>query len=403
VQDPPLADAAPPDPDSPRDPGPAPDNAPGADPATASRDPDRPLGTSWSQQLDPSRRDLNLTPERPPDVPSSRKTDPAGGDIRSTDASSANEPARSADANRTAEIDREAGTTRPMDATGAAGGPEAVASDPTAVGAPTSRSGTGAIGGGTAGRPAARWGEPGYRAPPDPNRPTRVAAAWIIGGIGAVVLALVAVGVLGVTLLAVGQRQDNSTGAVPGSVAPLPTEATPTTADPNAPPTTAPGTPPTSAGGSRFRNADYSIRVPDGYRDVTDSWRSEHPGDRNVVQVLAGAPGSPATTSSTIVIGQLPEGAAQGRSLNRLMADRLRTLRSEGARNSGQPRNTSIGPDPAVEADLTQRVAGELTHRTEVLAIHRGRVWEIAVTSPDGTQTLAAQAWLTVRNGWQWQ
>jgi hypothetical protein len=284
--------------------------------------------------------------------------------------------------------------TRPVDGAGAIG------ADRAAEGERTSPAAMGAIAGGTAGRAAARWGEPGYRPPPDPNRRTRVAVAWIVGGIGAVLLALVAVGGLGVILLTASGGRDDSTGAAPGAVAPLPTEPTPTTADPNAPTTNPPAT---SAGGSRFRNADYSIRLPDGYQDVTDSWRSEHPGDRNAVQVLAGAPGSPATTRSTIVISQLPEGVAQGRSLNRMMADRLRTLKGQGARNSGEPRNTSIGPDPAVEVDLTQRVAGELTHRTEVLAIHRGRVWEIAVTSPDGTQTLAAQAWLTVRNGWQWQ
>jgi hypothetical protein len=254
------------------------------------------------------------------------------------------------------------------------------------------------------GGPGARWGEPGYQSPPDPNRPTRVAAAWIIGVIGAVLLALIALGGLGVILLAAGQRQDNPAGQVPPPVGPAPTQAAPATApDPNAP-TTAPGSgPPTSAGGSRSRNADYSIRLPDGYQDVTDSWRTEHPAEHDAVQVLAGAPGSPATTRSTIVISRLPKGADRGRSLARLMADRLQALHRDGASNSGQPRNTSIGPDPAVEADLTQRTGGELMHRTEVLSIHGGRVWEVSITSPDGTETLAAQAWLTVRNGWQWQ
>jgi hypothetical protein len=286
---------------------------------------------------------------------------------------------------------------RPADTTGP------LAADRRDEGARASRIGVRPIEGATAGGPGARWGDPGYRPPPDANRPTRLAAAWIIGGIGAVLLALVAVGGIGVILLAAGQGNDNSTGATPAPVSPFPTQASPTTADPNAP-ATAPGSaPPTSAGGSRSRNADYSIRLPDGYQDVTASWRSEHPADSNAVQALAGAPGSPATTRSTIVISQLPRGAAQGGSVNRLMANRLRTLRNQGARDSGPPRNTSIGPDPAVEADLTQRVAGELRHRTEVLTIHRGRVWEVAVTSPDGTETLAAQAWLTVKNGWQWQ
>jgi hypothetical protein len=247
-----------------------------------------------------------------------------------------------------------------------------------------------------------QWGQPGYRPPPDASRPTRVAAAWVIGGIGAVVLALFLLGGLAVILLVGGQGQDSSTVGAPGA-APLATDAVPTTLSPNAPTTAPASAPPTSAGGSRTRNAEYSIRVPDGYQDVTESWRTEHPADRNAIQVLAGAPGSPATTRSTIVISQLPKGAAQSRSLNRLMADQLRTLRSQGARATGQPRNTSLGADPAVEADLTQRVSGELTHRTEVLAVHAGRVWEIAVTSPDGIQALATQAWLTVRNGWQWQ
>jgi hypothetical protein len=439
VQDPPLANAPPPDPDSPRDPNSTPDVVPGPDPTASPRDPDLSLDASWSHQLDPSRRDLNLMPDRAPGAPeASTMGRPARGD-RSTDARPPTDPARSPDANPTVEVNREADTTRPTDADRPAGttgpmdadrrvdgtGPEddhgrtdaatpvdddRRAEDTSPLGADrrvegdrASRIGVRPIDGATAGGPGARWGEPGYRPPPDANRPTRVAAAWIIGGIGAVLLALVAVVGLGVILLAAGQRHDNSTGAAPAPVAPFSTQTSPTTADPNAP-TTAPGSaPPTSAGGSRSRNTDYSIRLPDGYQDVTESWQSEHPADHNAVQVLAGAPGSPATTRSTIVISQLPRGAAQGGSVNRLMADRLRTLRSGGARGSGPPRNTSIGPDPAVEADLTQRVAGELTHRTEVLTIHRGRVWDIAITSPDGTETLAAQAWLTVKNGWQWQ
>ena len=354
MQDPPLTNASPPDPDSPRGPSPH-------------------TGTG---------------PDRAPAGSQHAGTGPDGAQAGSLHAGSDGTPPGSPDPDPTVEIGRGTDAVPPT-------------ADRRAEGEQTAPMGARPVQGAPPSGPGPRWGEAGYRAPPDANRSTRVAVAWIVGGIGAAVLVLFLVVGLAVILLAGGHDQESSAPA-PGG-APFPTDAVPTTVSPSAA-TTAPGSaPPTSAGGSRTRNEDYSIRVPDGYQDVTESWRSEHPGDRDAVQVLAGAPGSPATTRSTIVISRLPKGVDQSRSLNRLMTDRLRTLRDQGARPAGRPRNTSIGADPAVEADLTQRVSGELTYRTEALAIHGGRVWEIAVTSPDGSQELAAQAWLTIRNGWQWQ
>ncbi len=377
MQDPPLTNASPPDPDSPRDPNPPRDAGSDGAPAGSPR-----AGSDGAPAGSP-RAGSDGAPAGSP------RAGPDGAPAGSPHAGSDGTPPGSPDPDPTVEIGRGTGAVPPT-------------ADRRTEGEQTAPIGARPVQGATPSGPGPRWGEAGYRAPPDTNRSTRVAVAWILGGIGAVVVALFLVVGLAVILLAGGQHQETSTGAAPGG-APFPTDAVPTTATPNGP-TTAPGSaPPPSAGGSRTRNADYSIRVPDGYQDVTESWRTEHPEDRNAVQVLAGAPGSPATTRSTIVISQLPNGADQGRPLNRLMTDRLRTLRGQGARSAGQPRNTSIGADPAVEADLTQGVSGELTHRTEVLAIHDGRVWEIAVTSPDGSQALAAQAWLTVRNGWQWQ
>jgi len=87
--------------------------------------------------------------------------------------------------------------------------------------------------------------------------------------------------------------------------------------------------------------------------------------------------------------------------LDQLAWDRVRALRREGATGASTPRHSSIGPDPAVEVDLTVRSGGQPLRRTQVLCVHDGRVWEIAVTSPAASRNLAA--WTTVKTGWQWQ
>jgi hypothetical protein len=249
----------------------------------------------------------------------------------------------------------------------------------------------------------ARWGEPGYQAPPDPDRQGRLAVAWIVGILGALGLAVAAVGGFGI-LVSLGQRQPAPvTGAPPLTLAPQSTVPS-ASQDPTAP-TTGAGSEPSSSGGvpSRSSNAFYSIRIPDGFQDVTDNYRSEHPAERNTVQVLAGQPGSLVTPDATIVIGRLPAGAGGRRSLDRLAADRLRELQLGGAGGASATRHSSIGPDPAVEVDLTVRSAGLELRRTQVLCVHAGRVWEIAVTSPAGSRSLAAAAWTTVKTGWQWR
>jgi hypothetical protein len=220
----------------------------------------------------------------------------------------------------------------------------------------------------------------------------------ILGGLGLVVVALGGFAIL----YSMGQRQP-----APVVGAPFPTEATPPPApgqDPSSP-TTAPASPPSSGDGtpSRTSNAFYSIRVPDGFQDATDGYRAQHPAERNAVQALVGQPGSAAGTDASIVISRLPSGSGRGRSLDRLAADRVRALQRGGASGAGTPRQTSIGPDPAVEVDLTVRFGGRELHRTQVLCVHGGRVWEIAVTSPPGSRSDVTQAWTTVKTGWQWQ
>src|SRR6266536_3099975 len=81
----------------------------------------------------------------------------------------------------------------------------------------------------------ARWGEPGYQAPPDPDRQSRLAVAWIVGILGALGLAVAALGGFAI-LYAMGQRPP-----APVVGAPLPTSAP----QPTAPPST-PGEDPTS-------------------------------------------------------------------------------------------------------------------------------------------------------------
>ena len=209
-------------------------------------------------------------------------------------------------------------------------------------------------------------------------------------------------------LLATSHRQPAPVAGAPlPTLAPQPTTAPPLAGgqDPAAPTTGADSqAPPGDEPPSRSTNAYYSIKLPEGFQDVTDGYRGEHPAERNTVQALAGQPGSPATPDSSIVISRLPAGSGGGRSLDRLAADRVRALQRQGASDAGTARHSSIGPDPAVEVDMTVRSGGQPLRRTQVLCIHAGRIWEIAVSRPlGGAQSLAAQAWLTVKTGWQWQ
>jgi DcrB len=251
----------------------------------------------------------------------------------------------------------------------------------------------------------ARWGEPGYEGAPDPDRRSRLAVAWIAGILGALGLAVAAL--VGFAILySTGQRQPAPVVGAPFPTAPQPTIAPSAPGqDPTSPTTGADSGPPPSGdvAPSRTTNEFYSIRIPDGFQDVTDSYRTQHPTDRDTVQALAGQPGSPVTPDSSIVIARLPNGSARGRSLDELAADQVRALQRGGASGAGAPRHSSIGPDPAVEVDLTLRSGGQPLHRTQVLCVHDGRVWEIAVTSPTGARSLVTQAWNTVKTGWQWQ
>jgi hypothetical protein len=252
--------------------------------------------------------------------------------------------------------------------------------------------------------PPARWGQPGYQGRPDANRQSRFAVAWILGILGG--LGLVLAALVGVSILYwMGNREP-----APVVGAPFPTSAPPTApSTPGQDPTTSTGTgaepPPSSGDGAvgRTSNAFYSIRIPDGFQDVTSGYLGQHPADRDTVQVLAGQPGSPAAPDSTIVISQLPSGADRGRSLDRLAADQVRGLQRQGATGAGAPRHSSLGPDPAVEVDLRLRSGAQPLTRTQVLCVHDGRVWEIAVTGPAGSRTLLAEAWTAVKTGWQWR
>src|SRR6266508_4046210 len=225
----------------------------------------------------------------------------------------------------------------------------------------------------------ARWGEPGYQAPPDPDRQSRLAVAWIVGILGALGLAVAALGGFAI-LYAMGQRPP-----APVVGAPFPTSAP----QPTAPPST-PGEDPTST---------TSVA---GVEDVTDSYRTQHPAERSTVQALAGQAGSLVTPEASIVISRLPSGADRGRSLDQLAADQVRALQHQGASGAGTLRHSTIGADPAVEVDLTIRSGGQPQRRTQVLCTHDGRLWQIAVTSPTGSQGLVTAAWTTVKIGWQW-
>jgi hypothetical protein len=223
----------------------------------------------------------------------------------------------------------------------------------------------------------------------------------IFGVLGA--LGLVVVAVAGFAILySMGSRQP-----APVTATPFPTTPPQPTLAPSLP-GQGPAAPTTSAGATddgapaRSSNGFYSIRIPDGFHDVTDDYRTEHPDEPDTVQALAGRPGSLVTPDASIVISRLPAGAARGRSLDRLAADRVRALQRGGGGDPAATRHSSIGPDPAVEVDLTLPSAGQTLDRTQVLCVHDGRVWEIAVTSRAGSRSLAAQAWTVVKTGWQW-
>src|SRR6266498_3841509 len=107
----------------------------------------------------------------------------------------------------------------------------------------------------------ARWGEPGYQAPPDPDRQSRLAVAWIVGILGALGLAVAALGGFAI-LYAMGQRPP-----APVVGAPFPTSAPQPTAPPSTPgedptsTTSGAGAEPPPSGdgpGSRVSNAFYS-------------------------------------------------------------------------------------------------------------------------------------------------
>jgi hypothetical protein len=225
-----------------------------------------------------------------------------------------------------------------------------------------------------------------------------------VGILGALGLAVAALGGFAI-LYAMGQRQP-----APVVGAPFPSSAPQPTAPPSTPgedptsTTSGAGAEPSPSGGagSRVSNAFYSIRIPDGFEDVTDSYRTQHPAERSTVQAFAGQTGSLVTPDASIVISRLPSGADRGRSLDQLAADQVRALQHEGASGAGTPRHSTIGADPAVEVDLSIRSGGQPQRRTQVLCIHDGRLWQIAVTSPTGSQSQVTAAWTTVKNGWQW-
>jgi hypothetical protein len=226
----------------------------------------------------------------------------------------------------------------------------------------------------------------------------------IAGILGALTLAVAAVTGAAI-LFAAGQRQPASVAGAPFStVAPQPTvPPSPPGQDPTSPATGAGLESPAPGDGvpSRSSNELYSIKIPEGFQDVTDTYRAQHPAERDTVQALAGPPGALSTPAPSIVISRLPAGAERGRSLDQLAADQVRALQGGGASGVGTPRHSSIGPDPAVEVDLTVQSGGQPLRRTQVLCVHGGRVWEIAVTGPAASGNLAA--WTTVKTGWQWR
>jgi len=143
---------------------------------------------------------------------------------------------------------------------------------------------------------------------PDPDRQGRLAVAWIVGIFGVLAMAAIVIGGFAI-LFATGQRQSATvTGAPFPTTAPAPIlPASPSGQDPASPTTGAGSEPPESGNGapSRSTNEFYSIRIPEGFADVTDSYHSEHPTERDTVQALAAPPGSLSPSESSIVISRL--------------------------------------------------------------------------------------------------
>jgi hypothetical protein len=249
-----------------------------------------------------------------------------------------------------------------------------------------------------------RWGEQGFQAPPDPGRQSRKAAAWIAGVVG--VLGLIAAAVIGFSLL-VASGDGNDQSQVGG--ASLPSQ--PGQGDGRGSgqgPGQAPGQGPGAGGagsqttvpgqGGRVTTPDYSIKLPDGFQDVTDAYRSQHPTEGGVVQSLTQAD-APVQPAPEIRISPLPNGFGSGQSLDRIARTRAGAL-VQTPDGLGAMQHSTLGPDPSVEVGLSLQSGG---HRLEVLVKHAGRVWEISVIDPGKGQTTAAQAWQqTIKPGWQW-
>jgi hypothetical protein len=248
-----------------------------------------------------------------------------------------------------------------------------------------------------------RWGEQGFQAPPDPGRQSRKAVAWIAGVVG--VLGLIAVAVIGFSLLvATGDKQEQA--GVGGT--PLPSQ--PGQGDgqgsgqgsdqaPGQGPGAGGGSPSTApAQGGRVTTPNYSIKLPDGFQDQTDAYRSQHPTEGGVVQSLTQA-NAAVQPAPEVRISRLPKGFGSGQSLDSIARTRAGALVQTPDGLSALQHST-LGPDPSVEVGLSLQSGG---HRLEVLVRHGGRVWEISVIDPGKGQTTAAQAWQqTIKPGWQW-
>jgi hypothetical protein len=231
--------------------------------------------------------------------------------------------------------------------------------------------------------------------PPDPGRRSRKAVAWVAGVVGA--LGLLVVAVIGVSLV-IGSGSQPDPAPVEGASLPAqpgqPTAPGPSqdTGAGGASPTTAP------AQGGRVTTHDYSIRLPDGFQDATDAYRSEHPTEGGVVQSLTHA-NAAIQPAPEIRISRLPRGFGSGQSLDSIARTRAGAL-VQTPDGLGAMQHSTLGPDPSVEVGLSLQSGG---HRLEVLVRHGGRVWEISVIDPGKGQTTAAQAWQqTIKPGWQW-
>jgi len=245
-----------------------------------------------------------------------------------------------------------------------------------------------------------RWGEAGYQPPPDANRRSRLAAAWIFGIAGA--LGLVAAAVVGFAILfAAGHRSQTPVGGAPPPT--LPGQGS------GPAPGQAPGQGPGTTGGSgpqtsgpdvsgRVGTAEYSFKLPDGFQDQTAAYKTAHPAEGDVVQSLVQV--NPATQPPPeIRISRLPRGFGSGQSLEKIAQTWAGAL-VQTAGGLGALRHSTLGPDPSVEVGLPLQSGG---HRTEVIARHAGLVWEISLIDPGKGEARARQVWeQTIKPGWQW-